>query len=173
MASYYQILGVNQDATREQIRRAFRLKAKKYHPDINNSADAKADFQKLNEAHQVLIDPTKRRLYDIRLKHGIIVTKVHYRPASARPRPETYKRGVRYAKRKPSEPEAVEQIFDKVLFVLLLVMGLYGILFGAYRLFINPPKNDDIDPMHGFLLGIVFTLLLLLFNKSLLGRKKK
>ena len=171
MATYYQILEISPDATYDQIRKAFREKAKKCHPDINKSAGAKQKFQILNEAHQVLSDPAKRRQYDIRLKHGIVIQKVYYRPTTSTSR-ATYKdRDARYAHREPEPPKRIEWILDNVLFYLLLVIGLYGILFGLYRVFIEPPKNDDINPYSGLIFGLVFTFLLLFLY--LVMRKSK
>ncbi|MFO8067800.1 MAG: DnaJ domain-containing protein [Bacteroidales bacterium] len=173
MATYYQILEVPRDASREEIKKAFRKKAFKYHPDVNKAADAKRIFQKLNEAYQVLINPSKRRLYDLRLKHGIVVTKVYYRPASGRQGySNMYSKG-RYAKRKQEDKNPIESLIDRIMFFFLLLIGLYGILFGVYRVYIQPPENDDFDPMHGLILGLVFTLLLLLFYKKLIGGKTK
>ncbi len=61
---YYKILGVSRKATQEEIRRAFRKHARKYHPDVNKSADADARFKNINEAYEVLKDPEKRKHYD-------------------------------------------------------------------------------------------------------------
>lgn len=62
---YYKILGVSRSATAEEIRRAYRQLARKYHPDTNKS-DPKAEekFKEINEAYEVLKDPEKRKLYD-------------------------------------------------------------------------------------------------------------
>lgn len=62
---YYQILGVSKTATTQEISKAFKKLALKYHPD-HNSGDKKAEekFKEINEAHEVLKDPKKRKMYD-------------------------------------------------------------------------------------------------------------
>ena len=62
---YYEILGVSKDATQEEIKKAFRQLAKKYHPDANpGDPTAEARFKEINEAYEVLSDETKRANYD-------------------------------------------------------------------------------------------------------------
>lgn len=61
---YYLVLGLTPSATAEEIRRAFRQKAKDLHPDRNPSADAKVLFQRVNEAHRVLSNEGTRARYD-------------------------------------------------------------------------------------------------------------
>jgi curved DNA-binding protein len=62
---YYKVLGVDKNASEEDIKKAFRKLARKYHPDINpNDKEAKAKFQQVNEANEVLSDPEKRKKYD-------------------------------------------------------------------------------------------------------------
>lgn len=62
---YYKVLGVANDASQQEIKRAYRELAKKYHPDLNkDNPQAKAKFQEINEANEVLSDPEKRRKYD-------------------------------------------------------------------------------------------------------------
>ena len=62
---YYKILGVNKDIPQKDVREAYRKRAKQFHPDLHpNDPKAKAKFQALNEAYDVINDPEKRRLYD-------------------------------------------------------------------------------------------------------------
>ena len=62
---YYKILGIDKSASPKDVKNAYRKLARKYHPDLNpNNADAKANFQQINEANEVLSDPEKRKKYD-------------------------------------------------------------------------------------------------------------
>ncbi len=61
---YYEVLGLKKGASQEEVKKAFRRLAKKYHPDINNSPEAEAKFKEVNEAFQVLSDPAKKAQYD-------------------------------------------------------------------------------------------------------------
>ncbi|MFB6264160.1 MAG: DnaJ C-terminal domain-containing protein, partial [Bradymonadaceae bacterium] len=61
---YYSILGVDRDASQEEIEKAYKRLAKKYHPDVNDEPGAEDEFKKVNEAYQVLKDPEKREQYD-------------------------------------------------------------------------------------------------------------
>ncbi|MEC7524295.1 MAG: DnaJ C-terminal domain-containing protein [Myxococcota bacterium] len=61
---YYQVLGVGRDASAEELQKAYRRLAKKYHPDVSKEPDAEDRFKELGEAWEVLKDPEKRRLYD-------------------------------------------------------------------------------------------------------------
>jgi len=61
---YYKTLGVERKATQDEIKRAYRKLARKYHPDVSKEADAELKFKDLGEAYEVLKDPEKRVAYD-------------------------------------------------------------------------------------------------------------
>jgi curved DNA-binding protein len=62
---YYKIMGVDRNASEKEIKKAYRRLARKYHPDVNPSdKGAEERFKEINEAHEVLADPEKRRKYD-------------------------------------------------------------------------------------------------------------
>jgi curved DNA-binding protein len=62
---YYKILGVDRKASQEEISKAYRSQARKYHPDVNKAKGAEEKFKKLSEANEVLKDPQKRAQYDM------------------------------------------------------------------------------------------------------------
>ncbi len=65
MKDYYSILGVSRDASQEEIKRAFRRLARKYHPDLNpGNKEAEEKFKEINEAYSCLSDPIKKANYD-------------------------------------------------------------------------------------------------------------
>jgi molecular chaperone DnaJ len=68
---YYETLGVGRNASNEELKRAFRRKARQYHPDVSDAADAEERFKEINEAYEVLSDPQKRAAYD-RFGHAAV-----------------------------------------------------------------------------------------------------
>lgn len=60
----YEVLGISKNATEDEIKKAFRRRARELHPDVNKAADAEDQFKELNEAYDVLSDPGKRAQYD-------------------------------------------------------------------------------------------------------------
>jgi len=61
---YYEVMGVPRTASQDEIKRAYRKLARKYHPDVSKEKDAEEKFKELQEAHEVLKDPEKRAAYD-------------------------------------------------------------------------------------------------------------
>src|SRR5688500_14190856 len=62
---YYKVLGLDKSASTEEVRKAYRKLARKYHPDLKpDNTDAQQQFQQINDAHEVLSDPEKRKKYD-------------------------------------------------------------------------------------------------------------
>ncbi len=61
---YYEVLGVQRNASSEEIKKSFRRLARQYHPDVNKEAEAAEKFKEINEAYEVLSDQQKRAMYD-------------------------------------------------------------------------------------------------------------
>lgn len=61
---YYKVLGIQKGATDEDIKKAYRKQALKWHPDKNKAANAEEKFKEIAEAYDVLSDPKKRDIYD-------------------------------------------------------------------------------------------------------------
>ena len=61
---YYEVIGVKRDATQDEVKRAYRKLARKYHPDVSKLANAEERFKEVGEAYEVLKDPEKRAAYD-------------------------------------------------------------------------------------------------------------
>ena len=79
---YYKILGVDKNIPQKDVRKAYLKRTKQFHPDLHpNDPKAKAKFQALNEAYDVINDPEKRKLYDQydnHVAHGAIATIVPF-----------------------------------------------------------------------------------------------
>ncbi len=72
--NYYELLGIAKNASEEEIKKAFREKAKKYHPDVN--PEGSEIFKEITKAYETLIDPQKRKLYDQSLKPKSLKQKI-------------------------------------------------------------------------------------------------
>ena len=61
---YYEVLGISKSASADEIKRAYRKMAKKYHPDVNKEPGAEEKFKEVQEAYDVLSDDNKKAAYD-------------------------------------------------------------------------------------------------------------
>ncbi|NVO01413.1 MAG: DnaJ domain-containing protein [Bacteroidetes bacterium] len=169
MSNYYQILGVSQEATIDEIRKAYRIRAKLFHPDINKNENSKLKFQIINEAYQTLIDPQKRKWYDFKLKYG--TTRVI--PQKETPKQRDARRSsirnqysreydFKYAQARRKEREEakyVKTLVDKVLFYIMMLFGILACFFGTTHLIFD--RWEGLKDLTGVLFGVSFLFLLI------------
>lgn len=137
--NYYKILGVSEKASDHEIRRAYREKAKLYHPDISSSAKAHELFSVLNDAYTTLTDSSKRELYDMKLEYYMFQkrsnTSTTYTPPKKEKEKEKETQTQSTATRRAYyHPEAVDEDFEpsKLLFYSFFSAGtLCGLSFIA------------------------------------------
>lgn len=82
LRNYYHDLKIDKNATADEIKKAFRKLAQKYHPDINSSPQAEENFKRINLAYQVLSDPIKRAKYDRDYQRQFITSTIPHKSYS-------------------------------------------------------------------------------------------
>jgi curved DNA-binding protein CbpA len=132
MTDYYQILGINRQASNQEIKTAFKKLAFKYHPDRNpENPIAEATFKQINEAYQILSDVNDKYVYDLKLNGQYVQIPIYpqsspaqpqeHTNTNARPRPpHSYKRN------NPYEPAVARKAYIiGSIIILLLSVGSY------------------------------------------------
>ncbi|HRS54079.1 MAG TPA: J domain-containing protein [Bacteroidales bacterium] len=168
LEDYYNILGVSYEASSDEIRRAYRLKAKQLHPDITGKEEDKTAFQLLNEAYHVLINEDRRRGYDFLLKYRTVKNELKHNDYYYK-RYGISKRAANnyYKEKQPSQINITQRkkqqytrtVFDSYVFYFFLMLGITGIIFGTIDLLKGTWKENQ--AIGGILFGISFTILLI------------
>ena len=102
---YYKVLGSARDASADEIKKAFRKLARKYHPDVNTGAGTEAKFKDVNEAYEVLKDPERRAAYD-QLGQEPSMGQGRYQP------PPDWDSGFAFSEGGPQREEAFSDFFE-------------------------------------------------------------
>ncbi|HOY33326.1 MAG TPA: J domain-containing protein [Bacteroidales bacterium] len=151
---YYKILGVPYDAASEEIKKAFKEKALQFHPDVYKGEHAGEIFQILNTAYHTLIDPARRRRYNLELKFPDSFTtkkEARYRhPADAR----YYARTEHHAPVYPKHyARNIRRLNRFMLFSIVAILS-----FGLVAGFIDMIRNFDFSGIIVWFisLGILF-----------------
>jgi molecular chaperone DnaJ len=131
---YYEIMGLTSKATSDDIKKAYRELAKKYHPDINRSSTSEELFKLISEAYEVLSDDTKRTQYDLYRKFEIEPDKEE-EPEKPAPKksdsPANVSEAPKYRERPPrSAARAPPRDRMQILVLSLIVPGYYQIYSG-------------------------------------------
>lgn len=172
MKNYYQILGLDQNATLEQIKKAYRTLAKKWHPDKNPDPRARAVFIALTEAYQVLGDEDMRVLYDLKLgrqrsREAMLRQKEeNYREWFDRYQEQAHRQAEDYAGSSFSDFEQspiyrTAMVLNKVYDYIFFGIGLVMTLGPGTMWYIRESNLPDGRPWHHMIgpsvLGMVFT----------------
>ena len=157
--NYYFVLGIPYTATSDEIKKAYRLKAKLFHPDINKNANAKINFQILNEAYQILIDTEKRKIYDYKwqTRYG---NSFHNRYNSTQyAEKNNYYKAYTGSGYTENEAKVERTFIDIFLFYFLILVGVFSVFMGITQLIYKEWKG--IDSLSGLLFGLWILFLLL------------
>lgn len=141
---YYKVLGIEKNATADDIKRAYRKLAMKYHPDVNKEKDAEAMMKQVNVAYETLSDPKKREMYD---RFGTQATQQQYQQQNrqAGPYGQTFysfddllramfeqqqqqQRSRQYYGQQPPRKSSFFQSVVSFLFLMLAIRIWFGIL---------------------------------------------
>lgn len=134
MLNYYEILGVSSAATSEEIKRAYKKLAVRYHPDKNpDNAEAEDRFKQINEAYQVLSNAEKRSKYDFILEYGHIAYTAFEQKTQAPPerkRPPIYPRYARFKSYEGTSfgRQGEYQVDRRYFRDLFISLGLFALL---------------------------------------------
>jgi DnaJ-domain-containing protein 1 len=147
---YYAVLGVSQDATLEEIRLAYRKKAREFHPDLSADPNAEDRFREINEAYGVLADSEKRRSYDSFLVDaedetsaqavtGTSTGQSRPQAPSPTPPPRTSSGAGQSESTAPAAQEKTEEgkrrrVYPPTWAILLIVLGaciIFGVIVGG------------------------------------------
>lgn len=173
MVDYYELLGIKKDATKQEIKMAYRTMAKKYHPDINKDAEASKIIISLNEAKETLLDDDKRREYNS------LLDEIEHSKQFSKDKSETYNAKTKEYKETYSDTYVTKwQFFTNYLkngidstfikFIKSILIFINYLLFLSFKIisyiviFILDFASDFIDYISGIfiLLGLLSLILL-------------
>lgn len=170
--NYYEILGLEKTATKEEIKIAYRSLAKTYHPDVNSASNAAVFFRQVKEAFDVLYDDEQRRNYDMR---GNQEQRREYYEEPPKPEPESSYEY--YYPDKTASTYEPEQVMKKRPLIIRMVLGFFkliikGVLFIVLRIIILFCfLGEFIVPIAHFLgYGIaILSVVLIVFMLKIMG----
>ena len=179
LTDYYRVLGISPDATVEEIKRAYRSKARKYHPDINHAPEAKDLFIEITEAYDFLISYHEKITSDEEAYHQAMDDWRKYRQSKSRRRAYAYARAP-YSKFRNTRFYRTTRIFDGTAiiygFIISIMVVIYTIIGYFYRLN-HPIPGLEKPSFFAFIMlliiGIVFFIVSLAYLKNYISTSKK
>jgi hypothetical protein len=179
LTDYYQVLGLSSDATVEDIKKAYRSKARQYHPDINNAPDAKDLFIAITEAYDFLISYHEKIISDQEAYNQAMEDWRKYRQHRSRKRAHAYARKP-YSTFKNSNYYRTTRIFDGTAiiygFIISVMVIVYTIIGYFYRLH-HPIPGLEKPSFFAFimllLLGGLFLIVSIAYLKNYVAARKR
>lgn len=151
--NYYEVLGVEENATQDQIKAAYRSLVKSYHPDVNAAPNASTFFRLIREAYETLSDPSKRRDYDNQNSRPQSPPQEEAAPPKSTAQYEAYQPTPAPATYAEPTPETLDDVRRKDIPFIDSLITLIGSGIAAHSL-------THIHPVYCILIGIAVTAIL-------------
>ncbi len=176
---YYRILGIKQNASDDEIRKAYRKKAMEYHPDRNSSPDSQEMFIRINEAYEYLMaHPYRRNITEEEVSRNYQAW-IDYRREEARKRAEAYARAS-YAEFRKSPIYKSTTVIDGTMVFLglaLATMVIFTSVYGyIYRMRIaDTPKEEPSLTLAAvsLIIGISYMTISVIYLSAWIAQRKK
>jgi hypothetical protein len=183
LTDYYEILGLPANSTIEEIKKAYRRKARLYHPDINPSADAKDQFISITEAYEFLITNHEKIKSDDQAYHQAMEDWRKYRQDRSRKKATKYAH-TSYEKFKNTKfykttriLDGTAIVFSLVISILVVIYTIYGYIFRLKHTISGLEKPSVFVFIMLLSLGMVFFVVsiiyLMAYNETSKKQKKK
>jgi hypothetical protein len=176
---YYNILGVRQGASNDEIRKAYRRKAMEYHPDRNHSEGAQEKFISITEAYEYLTShPHGRNITEEEVRRNYQAW-VEYRQAEARKRAEAYSRTTYAAFKKTPLYQSTSVIDGTMVFlgmglaITVILMTVFGYTY-RHRMATSPQEEPSVSlAVVTLTIGVLYLVISILYLSAWLAQQKK
>ena len=132
---YYKVLDISPNASADEIKKAYRQKAKQYHPDVSSEVNASEKMKQVNSAYDVLSDPQQKQAYDFRRQNPHMqqtgYTNTQYHTFDDAMFEEIFRQFQQQSQRRPVYRKRFS-LFG-LLFQLFLIMSLFDLIFYFFR----------------------------------------
>jgi len=176
---YYRVLGLQQNASDDDIRKAYRKKAMEYHPDRNNSPDSQEMFIRISEAYEYLIShPYRRNITEEEVRRNYQAW-IDYRRAEARRRAEAYARASFDEFRKSPLYQQAKVIDGTMVFLGLVLattvifMSVYGYIYRMKTAATPMEEPSFALASVTFIIGIAYMIISVIYLSAWIAQKKK
>jgi hypothetical protein len=179
ISDYYEILGLPVNSSIEDIKKAYREKARLYHPDINHKPDAKDKFIKATEAYDFLIASHEKGQLDDQDYFRIVEEWRKYRQDRSRQRAQYYARSsfARFKKSKYYKSTRILNASSVIFNFAVAVMVLLYTVLGYILKLKNPVPGEERSTLFSFILLLAFSIILItisfIYLKAFIDTSKK